>query len=153
MNEVKKPLVNMQVKVPAELFEAFELEYSNSDCKTKGQFMELIWENFQNPKTKEVPRKEDQDKITELEGIISAQQQELTQAAEKIQDIPPGAIMLNFPESNRKEIWSVLQCAKRAKWAENYEELIGKMFQALRARGEMILDEEDRKYVETLPYE
>lgn len=154
MNDTKKPMVNLQVKVLPELFEDFERQYADSDCKTKGQFFELIWESFLNPKTKEVRHEADAIRIKELEGIIAAQQQELTEASKIIQEnkTVTGAIVLNLDADNRRELWGVLEVCKKQGWASSYEELIAKMFQTVRKRGEMILDDEDRAYLETLTY-
>lgn len=67
------PLVNLQVKTSAETFQGFEKAYSESECNTKGQFMELIIEAYLNPpkgRTVEVSKQEDQDTIQNLTNEI-----------------------------------------------------------------------------------
>lgn len=67
------PLVNLQVKTSADTFAEFENAYSESECTTKGQFLEAVIESYLNPpkgKTIEVSLAEDLATIQNLTNEI-----------------------------------------------------------------------------------
>jgi len=67
------PLVNLQVKTSADTFAEFENAYGESECTTKGQFLEAVIESYLNPpkgKTVEVSLAEDLATIQNLTNEI-----------------------------------------------------------------------------------
>ncbi len=63
-------------------------------------------------------------------------------------------IKLQLSNKWLRYIWGVLQVSKKMKFANSYEELIMKIFRTLNARKELVLTEDDYKYLDTLecPY-
>lgn len=53
-----KPLRNLQSKVADETYDLYEQTLADSECTSRGQFVELLLESYLNPKTKtvDVPR-------------------------------------------------------------------------------------------------
>jgi len=87
---VGSPLVNLQVKTSAETFREFENAYGESECNTKGQFLESIIEAYLNPpkgKTVEVSKQEDQDTIQNLTNEIGRLKIEIDLKDEKMKEL------------------------------------------------------------------
>ncbi len=119
------------------------------------------------PKTVEVSKQEDTQKIQELEEQLSIVTANLALAKQNMELLkeekskletvqsqapPKDAIVLQFEPVWRKYIWGVLQVSKKIKFAVSYEDLIQKIFKVLNARKELVLNEEDYSYLDTLEY-
>ncbi len=85
-----EPLKNLQAKVDPDYFNLFERAYEQSDCNTKGAFMELIIEKFLNPKTVtvEVSKTEDTETIKNLTDEIDGLRSQL----HVLQNTEPGSL-------------------------------------------------------------
>lgn len=88
-----KPLRNLQSKVADETYDLYEQTLENSECTSRGAFVELLLESFLNPKTKpvEVVRPSaDQlqevqllnNQIGELQTALGFKENEINQAEE-----------------------------------------------------------------------
>lgn len=156
---------------PSELEFIDENYYEIANTEDKIPFSKFCMKAFvaavssNKPKTIEVSKQSDLDKIANLNNKIEeltasleskiVENNALNEALETSNQntTPKEAIVLKFAPKWRKYIWGVLQVSKKVKFANSYEELIEKIFKVVNKRGELILNEEDYQYLDTLQYD
>ncbi len=106
------------------------------------------------PKTKEVEKEVfiDNPELVQQINELKTVNESLSAQCENYQKQIPGpqSIVLNFSPEMKKYVWGILEISKKQKFANSYEELFEKIFEILHKRGELVLDKEDLKYLETL---
>lgn len=93
--------------------------------------------------------------LTETNRQLTLQVEELSSKldASNANQLPAGAIVLNLEPTERMYFWGINQLCKKSGFSNNYEELLQKMFEVFKARGEFVIDVKDAEYLNTLNYD
>jgi hypothetical protein len=126
-------------------------------------FIDAVKKAVQNvsPKEKIVKDPDDQRQIEILSQTVNEQQEFITKLEAQLkearesssQQIPKGAIVLNFEPKIRHYFWGLNEMCKKLNYSKTYEEMIEKMLVIFHKRDEFKLTEEDIKYLNTLEYD
>lgn len=136
-------LVNLQIKVYPEAEALFNSLMAESDCTTKGKFMDLLLENFQNPRIKTVEKdtpatfekiRKIEDDRNRLQNIVTELENELLTHREQQQVLEQAA-------------GEFLIICKRDGYAKTYPELFRFMLKILQSGNAFILDARDKAYI------
>ena len=145
-------LANLQIKVYPETEAEFNSLMAESDCNTKGKFLELLIENFKNPKVKTVLQDtpETANRLKDLQQENNGLKSDL-EAADHREGL--SANELTAFRDTFKQIDTIFKpyliICKRLKTANDYPGLFKFMLDKLQKGGAFILDQEDIAYIKS----
>jgi hypothetical protein len=142
----------LTVKVYSATAELFEKLYSESDCTTKGKFLELLLENYQNPQTKTVVQ--DTEETTEKLSSAIFQRDELRKINEnlhiELETAKNYVTAVQTIQERQSKHLPYYHICKRDKTAEDIYDYFDLLLSCLQDGGAFILTEEDKVYLQTL---
>ena len=156
---------NVQIKTTELNEKRFVELFENSDCSTKGEFLNKLMQAYEKP----VSNEKDQEMIKLLDQqivVLNAENTQLKTDAEvqikQIEEIamqaataaiPKGAIILDLKPEFRRYFWGVNEVCKKMEYSFTYEEMIEKVFTVCYKRGELVLSKEDCDYLDSIKYD
>jgi len=148
-------LQTLQIKAYQEVIDRFNLLLSEAETAsgtrttTRGQFLETLLENYENPRKVNI-REDTAETLSRLEQAEKDRDELQRLATEAATNLGETTLEMVEWRKVKKEFGAYLAILKRDNLGENYGDLFRRMLQILQKHNRFILDPEDVAYLKKM---